>query len=57
MITDYFRFAILNVKEKKKRSLLTLIGIFIGIASVVALIGLGEGLKTAISSQFGIKLT
>ncbi|MBS3139055.1 ABC transporter permease [Candidatus Woesearchaeota archaeon] len=27
--------------------------IFIGIASVVALIGLGEGLRTAITSQFG----
>lgn len=31
-----------------------MIGIFIGIAAVVALIGLGEGLKLAVSSQFGV---
>ena len=30
-----------------------MIGIFIGIAAVVALIGLGEGLRTAITAQFG----
>ncbi|MBL7056270.1 ABC transporter permease, partial [Candidatus Woesearchaeota archaeon] len=31
-----------------------MIGIFIGIAAVVALIGLGEGLKLAVGSQFGV---
>ncbi len=30
-----------------------MLGIFIGIAAVVALIGLGEGLRVAINSQFG----
>ena len=30
-----------------------MLGIFIGIAAVVALIGLGEGLRTAVVSQFG----
>ncbi len=30
-----------------------MIGIFIGIASVIALIGLGEGLRIAITAQFG----
>ena len=30
-----------------------MLGIFIGIASVVALIGLGEGLRNAINAQFG----
>jgi len=30
-----------------------MLGIFIGIASIVALIGLGEGLREAINSQFG----
>ena len=30
-----------------------MIGIFIGIAAVVSLIGLGQGLRTAITSQFG----
>ncbi|MBR9675554.1 ABC transporter permease, partial [Candidatus Woesearchaeota archaeon] len=36
---------------------LTLLGIFIGIAAVVSLIGLGDGLKLAINSQFGVSST
>ena len=40
------------MKSRKLRSYLTMIGIFIGVASVVALIGLGEGLRTAIFSIF-----
>jgi len=50
---DYFKFTISNLKNRKLRSWLTMIGIFIGIAAVVALIGLGEGLRAAINSQFG----
>ncbi len=53
MIKDFFIFSINNLKKRKLRSWLTMIGIFIGIASVVSLIGLGEGLKAAINSQFG----
>jgi len=50
---EYLRLAISGLKERKLRSWLTMIGIFIGIASVVALMGLGEGLRTAITGQFG----
>ncbi|HLC96463.1 MAG TPA: ABC transporter permease [Candidatus Nanoarchaeia archaeon] len=57
MLQDYLRFAWDNLTHKKLRSWLTLIGIFIGVTSVVALIGLGEGLKIAITSQFGISST
>jgi len=53
MNKDYFKFAVDNLKHRKLRSWLTMIGIFIGIASVVALIGLGEGLRAAINAQFG----
>ncbi len=53
MIRDYFRIATLNLRKRKLRSWLTMIGIFIGVAAVISLIGLGEGLRTAISSQFG----
>jgi len=49
----YFKFSFNSLKHRKIRSWLTMIGIFIGIAAVVALIGLGEGLRTAINSQFG----
>lgn len=53
MIKDYLKFAINNIMHRKLRSWLTMLGIFIGIASVVSLIGLGEGLRSAINSQFG----
>ena len=53
MIKDYFLFSFGNLKSRKLRSWLTMLGIFIGIASVVALIGLGEGLRNAINAQFG----
>ncbi|MBN2052625.1 ABC transporter permease [Candidatus Woesearchaeota archaeon] len=53
MLRDYISLAIKNLSKKRLRTYLTMIGIFIGIAAVVALIGLGEGLKTAITSQFG----
>jgi len=54
MLWDYILFALGNLKQRGLRSWLTMIGIFIGIAAVVALIGLGEGLKLAVSSQFGV---
>lgn len=53
MKKDYILFALNSLRSRKLRSWLTMLGIFIGIASVIALIGLGEGLRTAIVSQFG----
>ncbi|MBN2367414.1 ABC transporter permease [Candidatus Woesearchaeota archaeon] len=53
MIIEYLRLSLNNLGQRKVRSWLTMIGIFIGIAAVVSLIGLGEGLRTAITSQFG----
>lgn len=48
-----FWIAFQSLKQRKLRSWLTMIGIFIGIAAVVSLMGLGEGLRVAITSQFG----
>ena len=53
MIKDYFIFSIKNLRNRKLRSWLTMIGIIIGITAVVSLISMGQGLKTAISLQFG----
>ena len=53
MIYDFVKLAFRSLKRRKLRSWLTLIGIFIGIAAVVSLIGLGEGLRAAIMGQFG----
>jgi putative ABC transport system permease protein len=54
MIQDYFLLAFKNLKHRGVRSWLTLLGIFIGVTAVVALISLGNGLQLAVSSQFGI---
>lgn len=52
MIGDFLRFAINNLFHRKMRSLLTIIGIFIGIAAVVSLISVGQGMKDEINRQF-----
>ncbi len=52
MLFDQFRLAVDGLKRRRLRSWLTMLGIFIGIAAVVSLIGLGEGLRNAITSQF-----
>lgn len=55
MIKDYFKLAYQGARHRKLRSWLTMIGIFIGIAAVVALVSLSQGMQTAIAEQF-IKL-
>lgn len=52
MIQDYVKLAYLSLKKRRLRSWLTMVGIFIGIAAVVSLIGLGEGLRVAVMNQF-----
>jgi len=49
---DYFSLAFNNLTRRKLRSWLTMIGIFIGIAAVVALISLGQGLQDYIGDEF-----
>jgi len=57
MIKDYFILSTKNLKRRGVRSWLTLLGIFIGITAVIALISLGDGLKLAVNSQFGVSST
>ena len=52
MIKDYFKLAYKSARQRRMRSWLTMIGIFIGIAAVVALMSLSQGLQTAIAEQF-----
>jgi len=52
MLKDLFFISLNSMKKRKLRSWLTLLGIFIGIAAVVSLISLGDGLRTAITGQF-----
>ncbi|MBI4454204.1 ABC transporter permease [Candidatus Woesearchaeota archaeon] len=52
MILEYFKIGIKNIRSRKIRSWLTMLGIFIGIAAIVALLSLGQGLRNAIDEQF-----
>lgn len=52
MIKDYFVLAGRGLESRRKRTFLTIIGIFIGIAAVVSLVSLGDGLQNAIDEQF-----
>ena len=52
MSKDVFILALDNLKERQLRSWLTIIGIVIGIAAVVTLIFIGNGLENAIQAQF-----
>jgi len=52
MISDYFAFVIKYISQRRLRSWLTVIGIFIGIAAVVSLISISQGMQDAIQSQF-----
>jgi putative ABC transport system permease protein len=48
----YLNFAIKNILHRKVRSWLTIIGIIVGIAAIVSLISLSQGLENAIKEQF-----
>jgi len=52
MFTDYIRISLNNLRQRKLRSFLTIIGIVIGIMAVVALISVGQGLQESITGQF-----
>jgi putative ABC transport system permease protein len=52
MLSDYFKIAMKSLFKRKMRSWLTMIGIFIGIAAVVSIISLGQGLENAVGQQF-----
>ena len=57
MIKDYFVLAFKNLRRRGIRSWLTLLGILIGVAAVVSLISLGNGLKVAVNSEFSVGST
>ncbi len=52
MDLELFGRAIENLRRQKLRSLLTLLGIIIGIGSVVALISIGDGFNKSVEKEF-----
>jgi len=51
MFRDHVKLAIKNLKHRMSRSLLTLLGIAIGIMAIISLMGLGEGMQQAITGE------
>ncbi len=52
MSLQLLRLAASNIRNEKRRSWLTVIGIFIGVAAVVGLVSLGQGLEESIIGEF-----
>ena len=52
MISDYLSMAFKNMKNRRLRTFLTLLGIIISIATIFVLISVSIGLQDAIQSQF-----
>ena len=52
MILDFFSLSFKNLKNRKIRTWLTMLGIFIGVSLVISLVSLGQGLQNAVNSQF-----
>ncbi len=50
---DIFTLSLSHVKKSKMRSWLTVIGIVIGVAAVVAIISIGEGLQESVQANLG----
>jgi len=54
MLADYFKLAVKSLKQRKTRSILTLIGIFIAILTIFVLLSLSLGLNEFVNEQFEI---
>ena len=48
---EYIKMAVHNIMANKGRSFLTMLGIIIGIASVIAIVSVGEGTKNHMSGS------
>lgn len=50
-VMEYVKIALMNIKSNKARSFLTMLGIIIGISSVILIVSAGNGFKVGISGQ------
>ena len=51
LMKEYLRMAIDSIRSNKMRALLTMLGIIIGIASVITIIAAGDGVRAYMNSQ------
>ena len=52
-IWEYIKIALMNIKSNKGRSILTMLGIIIGISSVIMVISIGNGVRSQVNSEAG----
>lgn len=50
-VFEYIKIALMNIKSNKGHSFLTMLGIIIGISSVILIVSAGNGIKSGISGQ------
>ncbi len=50
-IWEYIKIALMNIKTNKGRSVLTMLGIIIGISSVIMVISIGNGVRGQVNSE------
>ena len=50
-IWEYIKIALMNIRSNKGRSFLTMLGIIIGISSVIMIISIGNGVKGGINDE------
>lgn len=50
-IWEYIKIALMNIKSNKGRSILTMLGIIIGISSVIMVISVGNGVRGQVNSE------
>ena len=51
-ILESMELAVKNILSSKTRTLLTMLGIIIGVAAVIVIVGLGNGLKGYVTDSF-----
>ncbi len=51
-LTEAFQLAVKNIKGNRMRTFLTMLGIIIGIAAVIVIVGLGNGMEKYMRDQF-----
>ena len=50
-IWEYIKIALMNIRSNKGRAILTMLGIIIGISSVIMVISIGNGLSSQVSDE------
>jgi putative ABC transport system permease protein len=51
MLWESFRIALISLRANKMRSFLTMLGIIIGVASLITMVGVGAGAQTKVADQ------